>query len=299
MPEGLDAIYDELRRLQKEGVDHVYVDDATKALLKPIPKPVEPLPPKGAPQEHANLAELVKKAPPPQAKAPAPAKKQVIEPLPEIPALSIPDGDSATQMKWLQEQIMKCSTCNERKGADEQIVLGNGSTDADILFCGEAPGTDEAGTGKPFVGSAGQFLDKIIKAMGLSRETIYCTNLLKWRPENDKPYGNRPPEPEEMAFCLPYFEAECAIVKPKVIVALGNHTVNGLLGPDPSRKFGSVRGTWSSFQDMPVMITFHPSYLLRNNTNKTKRIAWEDLLKAMEKVGLPISEKQRGFFLSK
>ncbi|MGJ8653453.1 MAG: uracil-DNA glycosylase [Opitutaceae bacterium] len=299
MPEGLDAIYDELRRLQKKGVDRVYVDDATQALLKPIPKQAEPLPAKGAPQEHANLAELVKKAPTPKTKAPTPAKKQIIEPLPEAPALSIPDGDSATQMKWLQGQIMGCSTCKERKGKDEQIVLGNGSLDADILFCGEAPGTDEAAIGKPFVGNAGQFLDKIIKAMGLSRETVYCTNLLKWRPENDKPYGNRPPEPEEMAFCLPYFEAECTIVKPKTIIALGNHAVNGLLGQDPSRKFGSVRGTWASFQDVPVMITFHPSYLLRNNTNKTKRIAWEDLLKAMEKVGLPISEKQRGFFLSK
>jgi DNA polymerase len=135
--------------------------------------------------------------------------------------------------------------------------------------------------------------------MGLDRESVYMTNILKWRPEHDKPYGNRPPTQEEMNFCLPYLKAQIEIVQPKVIIGLGNATVPGLLGPDPSRKMASMRGTWQTFEGTPLIFTFQPAYLLFNDTMKTKRMAWEDMLKAMEKAGLPISEKQKGFFLPK
>ncbi|HAV14151.1 MAG TPA: uracil-DNA glycosylase [Opitutae bacterium] len=296
MFEGLDAIYDELRRLQKEGVGHIYIDDETKDLLKPALLETKHRK-RGKPVEHANLAELLKKPQPVEKTVNKPVKEISIEPLPAPPTLEVPEADKADQLNWLKKSLLACPTCNERKGASEQLVTGDGSPDADILFCGDAPGTDEAMEGKPFIGNAGQLLDKIIKAMGLSREQVYCTNIMKWRPNNNKPYGNRPPNEDEMTFCLPYFRAELEIIQPKVIIALGNHAVTGLLGHDPKVKFGSIRGTWQTFQDIDVMLTFHPSYLLRNDTLKTKRMLWEDLLAAMAKVELPISDKQKGFFL--
>jgi DNA polymerase len=135
--------------------------------------------------------------------------------------------------------------------------------------------------------------------MGLKRDAVYMTNIMKWRPKHHKPYGNRPPTQEEMEYCLPFLKAQIQIVQPKVIIGLGNSTVPGLLGPNPDRTMASMRGTWQSFEGIPLIFTYHPSYLLFNDTMKTKRAAWEDMLKAMEKVGLPISAKQKGYFLPK
>jgi DNA polymerase len=298
MLDGLEAIYNELRRLQKEGVDRVYINDETHHLLKPVPVEA-PARERGEAVEHENLAALLKKAPPPPEPEPAATPEVAAETLPNPPQLTLPEGDADTQLQWLKSQVIACSVCNEHRGTHEKVVPGDGSASAEILFCGDAPGTDEADQGVPFVGSAGQLLNKIIKAMGLERSNVYCTNIMKWRPKNDKPYGNRPPTQEEMTFCLPYFRAEVEAIQPKVIVALGNIAVNGLMGPAPDRKMGKIRGTWHEFQDVPLMITFHPSYLLRNDTLKTKRMVWEDLLAAMKKIGLPISEKQQGFFLEK
>ncbi|MDR1907109.1 MAG: uracil-DNA glycosylase [Puniceicoccales bacterium] len=179
----------------------------------------------------------------------------------------------------------------------KNLVFGVGNLDAEIFFCGEAPGADEEIQGVPFVGRAGQLLTRIIRAMGLSREEVYIGNIMNWRPEMDSDTGNRPPTQEEMQFCLPYLIEQVEIVRPKVIVALGATAVSGLLGHDKSRKMSAVRGRWHEFCGIPLMITFHPSYLLRNGTNAMKRVVWEDMLKVMERVGLAISEKQRQYFL--
>ena len=195
--------------------------------------------------------------------------------------------------------MLACEVCKEHLSEDGKIVFGTGSSQADIFFCGEAPDADEEREGEAFIGKPGQLLTKITSAMGLSSKNVFTTNILKWRPEHNKPYGNRPPSLDEMRFCLPYLKAQIKIIQPKVIVALGNTTVSGLLGHDPARKMGSVRGTWDQFETIPVMITFHPSYLLRNGTLKTKRMVWEDMLKVMEKCSLEISDQQRGFFLPK
>ena len=195
--------------------------------------------------------------------------------------------------------MLACEVCKEHLSDDGKIVFGTGSAQADIFFCGEAPDADEEREGKAFIGKPGQLLTKITKAMGLSSENVYTTNILKWRPEHDKPYGNRPPTLDEMRFCLPYLKAQIKIIQPKVIVALGNTTVSGLLGHDPARKMGATRGTWDQFENIPLMISFHPAYLLRNGTLKTKRMVWEDMLQVMEKCSLEISNQQRGFFLPK
>ena len=118
--------------------------------------------------------------------------------------------------------MLACEVCKEHLIDDGKIVFGNGSPQADVLFCGEAPNADEAQAGEASAGKSGQLLTKIISAMGLSSENVFITNIVKWRPEHDKPYGNRPPTLEEMRFCLPYLKAQIKIIQPKVIVALGN-----------------------------------------------------------------------------
>ena len=312
MSAALIAINEELRRLKQEGVDRVFVEESTLAMLQPS----APETPKARPSPTGTgaireLEELVE-----ENATTKPSKKTVVtpkpataatpagKPLPEqAPEFTLPEGDAESRMAWLREFVLQCPTCNEHLSEGGKVVFGTGNAGADIFFCGEAPGADEEVRGDPFVGKAGQLLTKIIGAMGLQREDVYIANILKWRPEHDKPHGNRPPTVEEMNFCLPYLKAQIEIVQPKVIIALGNTAVTGLLGPDPSRRMGSVRGSWREFAGIPLMITFHPSYLLRaesqSNPNAKKRLVWEDMLKVMEKIDLPISDKQRGYFLRK
>lgn len=314
MSEALIAINEELRRLQQQGVDHVFVGESTLSLLKPVPqKEAQPNkvahskkePTRGVTSELAALVQNNEKTTAPKAAAaPPPSSASPVKPLPKQSLqIELPEGDAVTRMAWLRERVETCPICNEHLSEGGKVVFGTGSVEADIFFCGEAPGADEEVQGEPFVGEAGQLLTKIIGAMGLQRDEAYIANILKWRPEHDKPYGNRPPTAEEMNFCLPYLKAQIEIVQPKVIVALGNTAVKGLLGPDPDRRMGSIRGSWQEFEDTALMVTFNPSYLLRaesqSNPNAKKRLAWEDMLKVMEEAGLPISEKQRGFFLPK
>ncbi len=216
---------------------------------------------------------------------------------PENPKVVLPVGDKLLKFNWLKDKVLNCPVCNQHIKPGKKIVFGTGNLDADIFFCGEAPGADEEIQGVPFVGRAGKLLTKIILAMGLTREQVYIGNIMNWRPELDTPFGNRPPTQEEMNFCLPYLKAQIEIVQPKVIVALGATAVNGLFGYDSSRKMKDVRGHWLNFEDVPCMVTFHPSYLLRNNSLSTKRIIWEDMLEVMKKVGLNISNKQQNYFL--
>lgn len=315
MSSGLEAIANELRRLQREGLDRVFVQDSTMSLLVPPPEEAassatnrpsaEQSATRSARDDLGDLRELTKEATGSDAPLRANAanktalKKAEAAPLPNAPELELPGGDALAQLAWLRERVLACEVCQANLSEGAQIVFGAGSPVADIFFCGEVPEPEEEVLGEPFVGQAGQLLTKIISAMGLSREEVYLANILKWRPQHDQPYGNRPPSLDEMRFCLPYLQAQIAIIRPKVIVALGHTAVTGLLGRDPERKMGSVRGTWASFDGTPLMITFHPSYLLRNDTLKTKRLAWEDMLHVMAHCGLEISDKQRGFFLPK
>lgn len=219
-----------------------------------------------------------------------------VKPIPEPVPFELPEGDKQTRWQWLEQKVKTDPVCLEHLNAGKQLVLGVGSLDAEIFFCGEAPGEDEEEQGEPFVGKAGQLLTKIIQAMGLSRQSVYIGNIMNWRPEHDKPYGNRAPVEAEIRYCLPHLLAQLEIVRPKVIVALGLTAANGLLGHDPERRLGGVRGRWMEVHGYPLMVTYHPSYLLRNDTLKAKRTVWEDLMLVMEKTGMPISDKQRAFF---
>jgi len=196
----------------------------------------------------------------------------------------------------LRERVRVCIKCPHLASSRTQTVFGVGSPDAEIMFIGEAPGVDEDAQGEPFVGRAGQLLTKIIKAMGFAREDVYIANILKCRPDIPPgSFGNRVPTPLEMQTCRPYLVEQIEIIQPKVLVALGATAVEGLLGMH--RAMRELRGRWYSYNGTPLMITYHPAYLLRNQAPSEKRKLWEDMLLVLERVGRPITEKQRNYFL--
>jgi DNA polymerase len=218
------------------------------------------------------------------------------------PTVELPAGDKPARWNALRDLVVNHPVCRAHVRSGKKTVLGVGSLEARIFFCGEAPGAEEEVQGEPFVGPAGQLLTKMIQGMGLKREDVYIGNIMNWRPElpvnsDGVQYGNRPPTPEELNFCLPFLKAQLEIVQPQVIVALGKTAAEGLLGPGTFKTLGEIRGRWQEFAGRPVMITYHPSYILRNQSNHSKRAIWEDLLKVMERIGLPVSEKQRSYFL--
>ncbi|MFL6541944.1 MAG: uracil-DNA glycosylase family protein [Chthoniobacterales bacterium] len=208
-----------------------------------------------------------------------------------------PRGTSkAAKLAALAAPVSICVKCPHLARFRTQTVFGVGNPDADLMFIGEAPGADEDARGEPFVGRAGQLLTKIIQAMGFARADVYIANVLKCRPDMPPGVsGNRPPTPEEMGTCLPYLSEQISIVQPKALVALGATAVEGLLGFRGTMR--DLRGRWHSYRETPLMITYHPSYLLRNQSPSEKRKVWEDMLLVLEKLDRPISEKQRRYFL--
>ena len=218
-----------------------------------------------------------------------------VAPIPEPQAFNLPDAGKTERWNALREIVLGDKVCAQHVKPGKKIVFGVGNLNAKIFFCGEAPGADEEIQGEPFVGKAGQLLTKIIAAMGLSRSDVYIGNIMNWRPE--VPKGNRPPTEEEMRYCLPYLKAQIEIVNPQIVVALGMTAVNGLLGFDPSRRMGKIRGHWHSFEGRDLMVTYHPSFLLQYASAAMKRLVWEDMMAVMERAGMDISEKQRGYFL--
>jgi uracil-DNA glycosylase len=196
-------------------------------------------------------------------------------------------SDRHVRLPGLAGEVAGCHKCVLAK-TRTQTVFARGNPDAQLCFVGEAPGADEDAQGLPFVGRAGQLLDRMIAAMGLSpdRDTYVC-NILKCRPP-----GNRRPEPDEIATCIPYLHEQLALVRPRVIVALGNTAVASLL--DTKLGITKVRGQWKLYRGQTlVMPTYHPSYLLRPGPQQTdaKRQAWEDLQLVMKELGLALPRK--------
>jgi uracil-DNA glycosylase family 4 len=215
------------------------------------------------------------------------------------PPLEISGSSKIEQLRHLSERASVCVKCPHLAARRHTVVFGVGHPDAKLMFIGEAPGEEEDLQGEPFVGRAGQLLTKMIIAMGLTREQVYIANIVKCRP--DMPVGatgNRKPSKQEMETCVPYLKAQIDVIKPTALVALGATAVEGLLGPVGT--IGSLRGKFLEYRGTPLMPTYHPSYLLRTQgSNTEKRKVWEDLLKIMERLEMPISERQRGFFLAK
>ena len=199
-------------------------------------------------------------------------------------------------MAELRSRAMGCQKCPHLAASRKNVVFGVGDIQSPLMFVGEAPGADEDEQAEPFVGKAGQLLTRIIQTMGFARDTVYIANILKCRPDTPgQARGNRKPTAEEMQTCLPYLLAQIDLIRPQVIVALGATAVEGLLGK--SAGISRLRGNWQTFREVPVMPTFHPAYLLRDQGPVEKRKVWEDMLQVLEKLGRPISEKQRSYFL--
>jgi len=185
---------------------------------------------------------------------------------------------SSVDLPSLAREVSSCVSCRLCK-TRKQTVFADGSPDAKIMFVGEAPGADEDAQGVPFVGRAGQLLTRMIEdGMGLPRKSVYIANVLKCRPPD-----NRNPEPDEIASCRGYLEAQIELVGPEVLVALGKFAAQFLL--ETEEGIMRLRGRWGAYRGIPVMPTFHPSFLLRQPAQKKE--AWEDLLKVLDKVGLP------------
>jgi len=199
-------------------------------------------------------------------------------------------SDRHVRLPQLALEVSSCTRC-ALAATRTQTVFARGSVDAKLCFVGEAPGADEDAQGLPFVGRAGQLLDRMVGAMGLSPERdVYVCNIVKCRPP-----GNRRPEPEEMATCIPYLHEQLALVQPRVIVALGNTAVAALL--DTKVGITKLRGQWKLYGGkILVMPTYHPSYLLRPSPQQAdaKRQAWEDLQLVMKELGLALPNKKGG-----
>lgn len=276
----LDATIDHLEHLRQQGVRHVPVRRETlTALQEPPARQVAPGP-TAAPSSRV-----------PAVAAPALPLTTV---LPGAP--SLPKAASAAAFEDLRRRALECQRCPNLAASRKNVVFGVGDIQAEILFVGEAPGADEDSLGEPFVGKAGELLTRIITAMGLTREKVYIANVLKCRPDTPGQFsGNRKPNPEEMETCLPFLQEQIQLIQPKVMVALGATAIEGILGRSPIH-VTKVRGQWMQFRNIPLMPTFHPAYLLRNESVSEKRKVWEDMLAVMERIGMPITEKQRRFF---
>jgi uracil-DNA glycosylase len=300
----LDAAIQHLQGLKERGVQFVRVSPETLAALNQpqrtapsrtlappasTPRPV----PQTAPRPTPTAPKLVEEKPP--------VEQALTLALPRdtgvaTPAVVLGPEAKAAAFAELRQRAMACVKCPHLASSRKNVVFGVGSPDAELMFIGEAPGADEDDQGEPFVGKAGQLLTKIIQAMGLSRETVYIGNILKCRPDTPgQAAGNRKPTPEEMTTCIPYLHEQIDLIRPKVIVALGATAVEGLLGKTIG--ITKLRGTWKTYRGIPLMPTYHPAYLLRNQAPSEKRRVWEDMLQVMERLGLPISEKQRNYFL--
>ncbi|HEU4771216.1 MAG TPA: uracil-DNA glycosylase [Candidatus Udaeobacter sp.] len=214
----------------------------------------------------------------------------------DVPSGSPDITRKAELLAAVRERVCGCTKCAHLACSRTQTVFGVGNPNADLMFIGEAPGADEDQQGEPFVGRAGQLLTRILKAMNFAREDVYIANILKCRP--DMPagsFGNRPPTPNEMQTCRPYLVEQIDIIQPSVLVALGAVAVEGLLGTRAAMR--ELRGRWHAYNSIPLMITYHPAYLLRNQAPSEKRKVWEDMLQVLERLERPISERQRNYFL--
>ncbi|HXR46070.1 MAG TPA: uracil-DNA glycosylase family protein [Candidatus Limnocylindrales bacterium] len=301
----LDATIQHLEDLKSRGVRHIAVAPETlRALAQPVAGRNAPpgRPGKISPSSSDEpAARPYQRTSSPPASQSAPAIEQAS--LLALPGEMVPNQSppldpqaKAAAFAALRERALACVKCPHLASSRKTVVFGVGSIDAQLMFVGEAPGADEDDQGEPFVGKAGQLLTKIIQATGLQRGDVYIGNILKCRPDTPgQSAGNRKPTTDEMATCIPYLHEQIDLIRPRVLVALGATAVEGLLGKTIG--ITKLRGTWKTYRGIPLMPTYHPAYLLRNQAMSEKRKVWEDMLAVMEKLGMSISEKQRNFFL--
>ena len=281
-----ESVINYLHQLEVQGQTHVNVDDEARLILRDF---------------YINAT---------QKKEVVSAKEPVIDPIKinentpsndlksELIKPIIKGGNAEEKILSLKQQAARWQPARELGTLRQTLVFSTGNPNADIMLVGEAPGFDDERLGEPLVGKAGQKLDGILVAMGLSRDQVYITNLVKFRPSMpNQTASNRKPSVEEIKVCEALFHEELKIVRPKVIIALGVTPAQVLLNSEVSVK--ELRGQLYDYLGTPLRVTYHPSYILHDGNTPEKRELWEDMLAVMELLQLPISEKQLGYFLKK
>ena len=311
-------VLDYLHTLQTQGVQRLAVDEEARLVLREWmlaarrggrPAPVAQIP-VARPAEPAGPPPMLQDAPVEMDAPAAPEASlsaELSKPLPEEPVQvhdEVPffrPGGSNAEEAWanMRRMLPAWPPLRQLGTLREKMVLPQGNQQADIVFVGDAPGYYDEKAGLPFQGEAGGKLDGMLKAMGLTREQVYLTQLLKFRPAQPRQTLNtRPPSDKELLFSLPVFDFEMQLVQPRVIVALGVIAARGLLQQGNLPLAAYQERTWN-FRGIPVVVTHHPSYLLRTSDLGERRRLWEEMLHVMEIAGLPINDKQRGYFLPK
>ena len=253
---------------------------AASAPASPEPPPLQAAVPVSAPAGKPEPPELF-----PQNREPA-------------SAITLPEGTMEDKLQYLRNLAQNWKPARELNSLRDTMVFATGNPHTKLMLIGEAPGYYEEVQQEPFVGRAGEKLNQILRAMGLSRDMVYISNIVKFRPAlPNQRTNNRAPTPEEIEACLPIIMHEIRVIRPKMIIALGGTAAVGLLGEQGS--VSSMRGRFHDLNGIPVRVTYHPSYLLRSDSPREKRKVWEDMLAVMERLDMPISEKQRGYFLPK
>ncbi|MBQ2813662.1 MAG: uracil-DNA glycosylase [Akkermansia sp.] len=293
-----------LHILQQQGVDSLPVDEDARVILRSWMLAAKgrgtPLPVRG----HAAVVG-----------APSVLPQRAVVRLDDIPEPELPSDESrpeddvpffrpggqnpAEAWEAMQRMLPNWKPLRGLGTLRSTPVFGQGNLSADIMFVGDAVNYHDEKAGKPFQGAAGGKLDGMLKAMGLTREQVYITHLVKFRPEQPRQTLNtRPPTEKEIRFSAPVLDFEIGLVQPRVIVALGVIAARGILqrGNLPLAAYQQEHG---SYNGIPVVVTHHPSYLLRTSDLSERRRLWEEMLYVMETAGLPISDKQRGYFLPK
>ena len=310
-------VLDYLHTLQTQGVQRLAVDDEARGVLREWMlaakrgggRPLPPVPAQVASEVPVAAGPAPVAAPAPEAAvepvgaslgaeldAPVPVEEQPME---EIPFFR-PGGSNAEEAWANMQRILPTWQPLRQLGTlRDKVVLPQGDTRAAIAFVGDAPGFHDEKAGLPFQGEAGGKLDGMLKAMGLTREQVYLTQMLKFRPAQPRQTLNtRPPSDKELRFSLPVVDFEMQLVQPRVIVALGVIAARGLLQQGNLPLAAYQERIWN-YNGIPVIVTHHPSYLLRTSDLGERRRLWEEMLHVMEIAGLPINDKQRSYFLPK
>ncbi|MFZ4767658.1 MAG: uracil-DNA glycosylase [Roseimicrobium sp.] len=288
MAPGNQLLSSYLAQMAARGVTHISLDATARQVLK--------LGQKRSPQAAQTR--------PPQPRSPAPQPEKAA-PMPVAAVASPPMPPSFSKREELDRLAMQAEHCERARQLGtlrDVMVFATGSPDAEIMFIGEAPGAEEEKQREPFVGPAGQLLTRIIQAMGLRRSDVYISNICKFRPKIDDGQNqgskNRVPTVGEMLACQPFIMGEISVIKPRILICLGATAATGL-GVEGT--VGKLRANVHDWRGIPLIVTYHPSYLLRREAEDgggvtEKRLVWEDMMLAMQTIGLPISAKQRAYF---
>ncbi len=273
----VDAVIEFLQSQQAHGKTHVLLDNEARDGLREL---------------------FIRARTPVEAQPDIPGDSSAPRTIPQVVELVIEGEDKSTKLESIKRQVANWAPALSLGSLRETMVFAAGNPEAKIMLIGEAPGYYEEKECQPFMGPAGQKLSDILKAMGITREEVYITYLVKFRPAIPKQTtNNRNPSLAEIHACMPILRAEISVINPAVIIALGDSAVEGLLNIKGA--IGGAPTKWHDFSGIPTRATYHPVHLLKTGSNEVKRALWEDMLAVMEKIGMPISDKQRGFFLPK